>query len=124
MHNENREPISVYTSACSGEGATDRPYNEPAFPIHGGLHEHQFCGMDLRDYFAIHGEEPSQAELLASAGLVQGADGIYAEADSANVVFKSFYDWFHRLPVDARFAMCAKVRYLMADAMLAARTQQ
>lgn len=26
--------------------------NEPAFPIRGGLHEHQFVGASLRDYFA------------------------------------------------------------------------
>lgn len=26
--------------------------DEPAFPIHGGLHENQFNGMGLRDYFA------------------------------------------------------------------------
>lgn len=28
------------------------PYNEPAFPIAGGVNEHEFVGMTLRDYFA------------------------------------------------------------------------
>lgn len=31
---------------------SDRPYDEPAFPIRGGLNEHQFSGLTLRDYFA------------------------------------------------------------------------
>ena len=31
---------------------TDHQLNEPAFPIRGGLHEHQFVGASLRDYFA------------------------------------------------------------------------
>ena len=33
---------------------TNNQLNEPAFPIRGGLHEHQFIGMSLRDYFAAH----------------------------------------------------------------------
>ena len=31
---------------------TNYQLNEPAFPIRGGLHEHQFIGASLRDYFA------------------------------------------------------------------------
>ena len=31
---------------------TNHQLNEPAFPIRGGLHEHQFVGASLRDYFA------------------------------------------------------------------------
>lgn len=31
---------------------TNHQLNEPAFPIRGGLHEHQFIGASLRDYFA------------------------------------------------------------------------
>jgi hypothetical protein len=32
--------------------AEPAPYNEPAFPIAGGVADHQFCGASLRDYFA------------------------------------------------------------------------
>lgn len=31
--------------------------NEPAFPINGGLHDNQFNGMSLRDYFAATATE-------------------------------------------------------------------
>ena len=31
---------------------TNHQLNEPAFPIRGELHEHQFVGASLRDYFA------------------------------------------------------------------------
>lgn len=33
-------------------GDNDPTGNEPAFPIHGGTNEYQFCGMSLRDHFA------------------------------------------------------------------------
>ena len=70
--------------------------NEPAFPILGGVHEHQFCGMSLRDYFA--------GEALPIC---------YSE--SCKEMEKTGYvmDW--RLGV-------AQDAYKMADAMLAART--
>jgi hypothetical protein len=79
------------------------------------------AGMTLRDYFAIHGEEPSQIELLDAGGMVQGEDGIYARNDGQTKVAKSFYEWFNKQSNEQRFALCAKVRFLMADAMLKAR---
>ncbi|HOU66035.1 MAG TPA: hypothetical protein PK861_08360 [Thermomonas sp.] len=32
---------------------TSTAYNEPAFPIRGGLNEHQFAGASVRDLFAM-----------------------------------------------------------------------
>lgn len=51
------------------------PYNEPAFPIAGGLHEHQFAGMTLRDYFAAK----ALAAMLANPdkeGANRGRNGV------------------------------------------------
>ncbi len=69
--------------------------NEPAFPIRGGLHEHQFIGMSLRDYFAAK----AMHQFLNGAVLPVGVDA------------------------SEELAMLAARSYEMADAMLKARAK-
>ena len=44
----------------------DQGGNEPAFPIRGGLHEYQFSGASLRDYFAARASEIDVTEHLGT----------------------------------------------------------
>ena len=65
---------------------TNHQLNEPAFPIRGGLHEHQFIGASLRDYFAakaMQGFVSSYPEGLLTSGFAADiADDAYAMADA------------------------------------------
>lgn len=66
-------------------GDNDPTGNEPAFPIRGGLHEHQFIGMSLRDYFAakaMQGFVSSYPEGLLTSGFADIADDAYDMADA------------------------------------------
>ena len=59
--------------------------NEPAFPIRGGLHEHQFIGMSLRDYFAakaMQGFLSSYQNGAVDCGFEYLADDAYDMADA------------------------------------------
>lgn len=88
------------------------PYNEPAFPIQGSVAEHQFSGMTMRDYFAIHEPiDPNEsigkdlAEKLIGRQLPRNEDGS-----------------FDSLAVSIFWAEAeAAYRYMRADAMLKAR---
>jgi hypothetical protein len=68
--------------------------NEPAFPIRGGLHDHQFAGLSMRDYFA--------AKALPACVAVCNQDT--------------------REPNETHAQMMARRAYELADAMLAARS--
>ena len=64
---------------------TNHQLNEPAFPIRGGLHEHQFIGMSLRDYFAakaMQGFLSSYQNGAVDCGLAHLADDAYDMADA------------------------------------------
>lgn len=74
---------------------SDRPYDEPAFPIMGGLNEHQFSGLTMRDYFAAK----VMHQILRGAVIPHGFDATKV------------------------FAEVAARAYEMADAMLVARGQ-
>ena len=59
--------------------------NEPAFPIHGGLHEHQLVGASLRDYFAAKAMQAFLSSYPNGAvycGLAHIADDAYDMADA------------------------------------------
>jgi hypothetical protein len=73
---------------------SERPYDEPAFPISGGVVDNQFNGMSLRDYFAAKALVGMIA--TAAAPCLGGLDGSEART--------------------------AKAAYRMADAMLAERS--
>lgn len=76
--------------------------NEPAFPIRGGAQEHQFCGMSLRDAFAL--------------AALQGQIACMNNQLNVEAVFSKAQELGE--PVKQRIANAA---YEYADAMLAAR---
>ena len=64
---------------------TNNQLNEPAFPIRGGLHEHQFVGASLRDYFAakaMQGFVSSYQNGAVDCGFEYLADDAYDMADA------------------------------------------
>ena len=64
---------------------TNHQLNEPAFPIRGGLHEHQFVGASLRDYFAakaMQGFVSSYPNVYVKYDFEDRADDAYDRADA------------------------------------------
>ena len=71
-------------------------------------------GMSLRDYFAIHCDQPGVTELLALAGKTPASNRSEAMV---------FANWWPSLSNDERFGWYAKCRYAMADAMITERNK-
>jgi hypothetical protein len=78
-----------------------------------------YPGMSLRDYFAIHADQPGAAEIATAAGLTFSSGAVWSDGDSR---IASFEDWWRGLSQDRRFELSATVRYQQADAMLAVRS--
>lgn len=83
------------------------------------------CGpvISLRDYAAIHVDQPGRVEIMSAAGLtIKDAYSftVTSEGDGSSLTVQ-FDDWWNGLPQAERFRLYWKVRYGMADAMLAAR---
>ena len=75
-------------------------------------------GMSLRDYFAVHADQPGVAEIVSMAGLSYSANQVWVDANTSIGTFDS---WWRGITNDERFNLSARVRYALADAMLAAR---
>lgn len=75
-------------------------------------------GMSLRDYFAVHADQPGVSEIVAFAG--GETDGFLVKFSAEGEKVK-FNDWWNGLPLPERLELSARVRYGLADAMLAAR---
>ncbi len=79
-----------------------------------------YGGMSLRDYFAVHADQPGVSEIVTMAG---------GETDGFNVKFSrdgteyKFNDWWNGLPLADRLDLSARVRFAMADAMIRARKE-
>lgn len=86
----------------------------PAFeyPVH-------HSGMTLRDYFAVHADQPGVSEIVTMAG-GETADGYRVKFSPGGADYK-FNEWWNGLPIADRLSLSAQVRYAMADAMLAVR---
>jgi len=93
----------------------------PAFPL--AVTDGVFIqeGMSLRDYFAVHADQPGMTEIVAAAGLRLLKGQIWA--DDEGPIFPSFNAWWESLDQNARFELSAQVRYAMAEAMLEARSK-
>jgi hypothetical protein len=95
----------------------------PAFPHEdgqfGGANDAGSHGMSLRDYFAIHADQPGEAEIVAAAGLSMKAG--YVECEDGEKRY--FSQWYSHLSNEYRFSLYAKVRFAIADAMLAERAK-
>ncbi len=89
----------------------------PAFPLPG---ESKCNGMSLRDYFAIHCDQPGVTEITCAAGYFYRGGKVWLSEDKN---LGSFNEWFESLTQERRFALYAQVRYGLADAMLAERSK-
>lgn len=65
-------------------------------------------GMTLRDYFAIHSPEPSQAQIHMEASLDKG---------------RNPYNDSYKSPLRSMLQIQTQLRYQYADAMLAERSK-
>ena len=90
----------------------------PVYPNTHGMSPQK--GMSLRDYFAIHSDQPGETEIMTAAG-VSVAEDRHLVTEAGNTVGRSFSDWWHKLSNETRFMLSSKVRYQQADAMLKAR---
>lgn len=94
--------------------------NDFAFPVAGALGANQCNGMTLRDYFAIHVDQPGVLELVTAAGFTHGAGQVWQDPQTS---LGSFETWYRTLTSAERAAMYAKVRYELSDAMLQERAK-
>lgn len=95
----------------------------PAFPTiptydSQGYPSQESEGLSVRDYFAVHADQPGYAEIVTHAGLTYGSNQVWKDAQTSIGTFDS---WWRDLPNSERFRLSAEVRYAMADAMIAAR---
>ncbi len=78
-----------------------------------------YPGMTMRDYFAIHADQPGAAEIATAAGLTYWCGAVWSDGDTR---LAGFEEWWRGLPQERRFELSATVRYQQADAMLSARS--
>ena len=79
-------------------------------------------GLSLRDYFAVHGDVPTHAEIVASANGNATYDGSTDSVTFGQVPQTvSFAVWWAGISPLRRARSLADVRYLHADAMLLVR---
>ena len=92
----------------------------PAFPAV-RIVGREYQGMTLRDYFAIHCDQPGQDEIARMAGVrCAYVNGDGAEDEQGEKLPK-WVEWYGGLSTDERFGLYARVRYALADAMLRER---
>lgn len=96
------------------------PINDggPAFPTIDGPPSEYLKGLSVRDYFAVHADQPGYAEIVTHAGLTYAVNQVWKDAQTS---IGSFDMWWRDFPNSERFRLSAEVRYAMADAMLLAR---
>lgn len=78
-------------------------------------------GMSLRDYFAIHCGQPGATEIVSAAGLTYSVNLVWTDEKAS---IGTFNDWYGGLDPSERYALCARVRYALADAMIAERSKE
>lgn len=94
----------------------------PAFPtLETETYKPQW-GMSLRDYFAIHCDQPGQAEIVETANLVWSNHQVW-HGDRPDTPIGPFDKWWTTLSLSEKYQLYAKVRYSLADAMLAERSK-
>lgn len=100
----------------------------PAFPPNAGWRDNdpKCQGMSLRDYAAIHTEQPGMTEICDEAGVTfESKSGCVWDAPEHHPGQRnrlgSFNQWWTGLSKERRYELNAKVRYAIADAMLKER---
>jgi hypothetical protein len=91
-------------------------YHNTRWPLH--------KGMTLREYIAIHCDQPGRLEIASAAGQTLREFCGLSYDDPGRLAFPTWDEWFHQLPQSERFRLYAKVRYAIADAMLAFEAEQ
>lgn len=94
----------------------------PAFPlaVPGDCMMEPSWGMSLRDYFAVHCDQPGTAEIITAAGLsLKSPAGVFVVFPDGSE--KTFSEWWNEMSQAERFGLYAKVRFDLADAMLRQR---
>lgn len=115
------------TKATRSDGGPAFPQSERKFKpdINGGgmVLTKIDGGMTLRDYFATHADQPGASEIVAEAGLcwIESKVWVPADRDNAGECLGHFDKWWATLPLEERYRLYARVRYGIADAMLAVR---
>ena len=82
--------------------------------------EERLPGISMRDYFAIHCDQPGEQELVTAAGYTLSNGEVWESKDKSLGTFPA---WYRRLSQRERFLLYAHVRYELADAMLAERAK-
>jgi hypothetical protein len=73
-------------------------------------------GLTKREYFAVHLDQPGMAEIVTAAGLTWSNNEVW---EGEHISLGYFDKWWSTLPQARRFALYAKVRVALADALLA-----
>ncbi|AQS61749.1 hypothetical protein A8L48_22700 [Rhizobium rhizogenes] len=76
--------------------------------------------MTHRDYAAIHADQPGIAEIVSMAGLTYSAGQVWSDEQTS---LGGFEIWWRSIPNSERFMLSARVRYAMADALLAVKAE-
>lgn len=77
-------------------------------------------GMSHRDYAAIHVDQPGTAEIVSMAGFTYSDGQVWSDGQTSLGPFES---WWRSIPNSERFMLLARVRYAMADAILAVKAE-
>ena len=93
----------------------------PAFPS-GPLVCPEY-GMTLRDYFAVHADQPGRLEITAAANVQVKDYSSITRDDPRWDKLPTWDNWFNSLSQDHRYELYAKVRFQIADAMLKERSK-
>lgn len=79
---------------------------------------------ELRDYFAIHCDQPGRLEIATLAGVETLETSSLPWGNPERKGLPTWESWFNALPQEERFRMYATIRYQIADAMLKAREEK
>jgi len=102
--------------------APDNPQAFPYLDESCGLLALRQPGMTLRDYFAVHADQPGVSEIASAANMQ--SDGFHIWPANEPITEKQVFNvWWNLLPLGERLSLSAKVRFAMADAMLAERAK-
>ncbi|KAA3504631.1 hypothetical protein DXM27_05320 [Rhizobium rhizogenes] len=76
--------------------------------------------MTHRDYAAIHADQPGIAEIVSMAGFTYLSGQVWSDEQTSLGPFDS---WWRSIANSERFMLSARVRYAMADALLAVKAE-
>jgi hypothetical protein len=93
----------------------------PAYPGRVYNTREHYLGMSLRDYFAIHADQPGRLEMSNAAGVLLREHAPKDLPKEERDALPHWSDWFYTLTQKERYQLYAKVRYQMAGVLLEER---